>query len=97
VLNSAEARKLGQADDVVEAARMIAETNDLEAVVVKCGPWGAVVYENGRNERIPAYATHSIWPIGSGDVFAAVFAARWGVQGLPAIEAAEQASRAVRQ
>jgi nucleoside 2-deoxyribosyltransferase len=97
VLNSAEARKLGQADDVVEAARMIAETNDLEAVVVKCGPWGAVVYENGRNERIPAYATHSIWPIGSGDVFAAVFAARWGVQGLPAIEAAEQASRAAAQ
>lgn len=82
VLNSVEARKLAHSDDVLEAARKISDSHRLEVVVVKRGPWGALVYENGRLEHIPAYATDTVWPIGSGDVFAAVFAARWASQGL---------------
>jgi hypothetical protein len=94
VLNSVEARKLAGIDDLTEAAQRISNQHRVEAVVIKCGPWGALVHENGRTERIPAYETRSIWPIGSGDVFAAVFAARWARQEIPPIEAAQQASRA---
>jgi nucleoside 2-deoxyribosyltransferase len=94
VLNSSEARKLARADDSSEAASRIASEFNSEVVVIKGGPRGALVYENGRYMRVPAYKTEFVWPIGSGDVFAAVFAARWAGQDLPAVEAANDASRA---
>jgi nucleoside 2-deoxyribosyltransferase len=94
VMNGTEAAKLAQGGNPEEAARKIAADCTAEVVVVKRGAWGALVCEGGRCERIPAYATPKIWPIGSGDVFAAVFAARWAGEGLPAVEAAAQASRA---
>jgi nucleoside 2-deoxyribosyltransferase len=94
VLNSVEARKLGGVNDLSQAALRIADQFRPEVVVIKRGPRGALVYENGRYERVAAYKTEAVWPIGSGDVFAAVFAARWAVQNLPAVEAASDASRA---
>ena len=94
VLNSAEARKIVGVDEPAEAAARIVAQYGAEVVVIKRGPWGALVYENGHHNRIPAYKTDSVWPIGSGDVFAAVFAARWAGQDLSAVEAATEASRA---
>jgi nucleoside 2-deoxyribosyltransferase len=94
VLNGAEAAKLAQSENPEEAAHRIGTNYGAEVVVVKRGARGALVYDRGRSERIPAYATERIWPIGSGDVFAAVFAARWAGDGVPAFEAALQASRA---
>jgi nucleoside 2-deoxyribosyltransferase len=94
VLNSSEARKLVGVDDIAEAAGKIVARLGADVVVVKRGPWGALVYESGHQERIPAYKTDSVWPIGSGDVFAAVFAARWTGQNMSAIESAKEASRA---
>jgi hypothetical protein len=94
VLNSWEARKLGGVDDLAEAASRIMNQFRTAVVVIKRGPRGAVVYENERSERIPTYKTDTVWPIGSGDVFAAAFAARWAVEGRPAVEAAGDASRA---
>ena len=94
VLNSWEARKLGGVDDLAEAASRITNQFRTAVVVIKRGPRGALVYENGRSERIPAYKTDSVWPIGSGDVFAAAFAARWAGEDRPAVEAAGDASRA---
>ena len=94
VLNSVEARKIVGVDDPAEAAARIVAQYGANVVVIKRGPWGALVYENGYHKRIPAYKTDSVWPIGSGDVFAAVFAARWAGQDLSAVEAATEASRA---
>jgi nucleoside 2-deoxyribosyltransferase len=94
VLNGAEAAKLAQSENPEEAAHRICANHGAEVVVVKRGARGALVYDRGRSQRVPAYATERIWPIGSGDVFAAVFAARWAGDGLPAFEAARQASRA---
>jgi Nucleoside 2-deoxyribosyltransferase/pfkB family carbohydrate kinase len=94
VLNGSEAAKLAPSGNPEEAGHKIAAECHAEVVVIKRGAWGALVCEGGRSERIPAYATERIWPIGSGDVFAAVFAARWAGDGVPAVEAAMQASRA---
>lgn len=94
VLNSSEARRLVGVDDPVEGAARVADQFGPEVVVIKGGARGALVYQNGSYERIPAYKTESVWPIGSGDIFTAVFAARWAGQGLSAIEAAGDASRA---
>lgn len=94
VLNGSEASKLGGTGDHEEAARYIVREYGAAAVVVKRGAWGAYVFDGRHSEQVPAYATERVWPIGSGDVFAAVFAARWATgKGLPAIEAAHEASR----
>ena len=94
VLNGVEAMKLAETDNALQAAERIAERFGAEVVVVKQGPRGALVYEKGRAERVPAYRTDLVWPIGSGDVFAGVFAARWAAQDLSALDASVQASKA---
>jgi nucleoside 2-deoxyribosyltransferase len=94
VLNGTEARLLANVENPGEAAVKIAAECGADVVVVKRGARGAIVCEGGKCERIPAYATRQIWPIGSGDVFAAAFAARWAGGGLSAVESAAQASRA---
>lgn len=67
-----------------------------EVVVVKSGPAGAYVYTNsGAETHVPAYRSDMVWTVGSGDVFAAIFAAQWAVQHAPPNTAAELASRAV--
>jgi nucleoside 2-deoxyribosyltransferase len=94
VLNASEAKKLAKVDDVLEAARTIVSEYGAEVVVIKRGPWGALVYENGRHERVPAFKTDLTSPIGSGDVFASVFAASWMGNDMSPLEAAMHASRA---
>ena len=94
VLNGFEAKILASVDDPMECAKRIASRFGAEVVVIKQGPRGALVYERGRYERVPAFKTESVWPIGSGDVFAAVFAGRWAGQSLSAVEAAMHASKA---
>ena len=64
-------------------------------MIVKAGPEGAWVLEAGRKVHVPAFQTESVWTIGTGDVFAGVFAAQWGVHGMDAVGAANLASRAV--
>jgi nucleoside 2-deoxyribosyltransferase len=94
VLNSTEARRLGADDDVTKAAAGIAVRLGAHVVVVKQGARGALVWDAGKAEQVPAYETRTVWPIGSGDVFAAVFAACWAVHGRSSVEAADSASRA---
>lgn len=94
VLNGAEAKRLGRAEDLNVASRRIADEAGANVVVVKCGARGALVLADGEFSSVPAYEARSVWPIGSGDVFAAIFAARWAVQGVPAPQAANEASRA---
>src|SRR5580700_4186985 len=74
VLNGSEARKLGANTNIEEAAKRIALDSGADVVVVKRGPLGALVLENGNFNTVPAFETSTVWPIGSGDVFAAVFA-----------------------
>jgi nucleoside 2-deoxyribosyltransferase len=94
VLNATEARKMGRSADLVECAKTIAGAYGLESVVIKQGARGALVYEAGKIEIVPVYQTPSVWPIGSGDIFAATFAAFWAVRGVSAVDAAHHASRA---
>lgn len=84
----------GDADSEISAKDLL--TRGAEVVVVKSGPAGAYVYtRDNAVAHVPAYRSDLVWTIGSGDVFAAIFAAQWAVhRNAPAI-AAELASRAV--
>lgn len=93
VLNKGEAGKLTGENDLDKAARILLNEKNVTVVVIKMGAHGARVFNQGTSEHVDAYATDIIWPIGSGDVFAAVFAHFWGVENTTAVEAANYASR----
>lgn len=81
-------------DPKIAAGKLLAR--GAEVVVVKSGPAGAYVYtRDGAEAHVPAYRSELVWTIGSGDVFAAIFAAQWAVHGATPGAAAEMASKAV--
>ena len=94
VANRSEIVAMGCREDPIEAARALLREN-IEVVVVKCGAAGAAVVEPSGVTTVPAYQTEHVWTVGSGDVFAAVFAGRWAVHEDNARDAAELASRGV--
>ncbi|CZW18997.1 PfkB family carbohydrate kinase [Enterobacter cloacae] len=77
---------------VKELAIQLAKQEGAEVVVIKMGPQGALIYEQGNITTVPAYRTQKVWKIGSGDTFAAHFALGWMDNGLSAHAAAELAS-----
>lgn len=78
--NAREIRALaeGEHDLQVAAARVAAET-DAVGVIVKDSARGCLVVDRASDRivRVGAYPTRSVWPIGSGDVFAAGFTHAW--------------------
>lgn len=81
------------ADAIVGAQTLVRDGADL--VVIKSGTAGADVVHASNITHVPAFQTDTVWTIGSGDVFAAIFAARWAVHGETPEEAARTASKAV--
>lgn len=65
-----------------------------QVIIIKLGPAGALVYENGKASTVPAYETSRVSKIGSGDMFVAHFGHAWMNEGLSAHDAADKASRA---
>ena len=92
--NRREICKLGRNDDPSEAGARLLEEG-VEVVVVKSGAEGSEVIAASGATHVPPYRSDAVWTIGSGDVFAAMFAARWGVHGDNPTDAARLASAAV--
>jgi nucleoside 2-deoxyribosyltransferase len=94
VANEDEICALAKMDDAVKAARVLARRRVAQVVVIKRGAVGAYVCEGRHAAHISSYCTPHVWKIGSGDIFAGVFAALW-TKGTKASVSAEVASRAV--
>ncbi len=94
VCNAAEGRCLTGESDPSTIATALIDRDNCEIAVVKCGSMGAFVAGDFGLQQIPAYKTEFVWPIGSGDVFAAVFAYGWALMKKDPVEAANMASRA---
>jgi len=94
ICNRSEAFKLTQETDPMQAGQRLAEIEGAEVVVIKCGSDGALVFEGGDVRNVPAFRTARVWPIGSGDVFSAVFFHRWAEEGMSAVASATEASKA---
>lgn len=92
--NRGEIASLGKRADPLAAARSLVR-GGARAVVVKAGAEGAYVVEGSKVQRISAFDSGNVWTIGSGDIFAAVFAACWMVKRYTAYRSALIASRAV--
>jgi nucleoside 2-deoxyribosyltransferase len=78
----------------VEGVARILLAGGAEVVIVKQGSRGASVVTSSRRTDVPAYKTPRVWPIGSGDVFAAVFASCWADKHLDPVLAAQRAALA---
>jgi hypothetical protein len=95
VLNENEISALTQKSSLTEAVGVLLR-GSTEVVIVKKGPQGATVFQkNSRAKNVPAYQSQSVFKVGSGDVFSAIFALEWAENKLSAVEAADAASRAV--
>lgn len=94
VANRREVTSLGRRSDPREAAKMLL-AEGADCVVVKSGVHGADVVTAEGCEHIAPYQSDNVWSLGSGDVFSAVFAARWAVHGDSPSDAATLASAAV--
>lgn len=95
VLNEHEARTLlGKQLPPEKLLDEVARAENAEVVILKQGARGALVFDKGIVQPIPAFETFGVSKLGSGDQFSAQFARAWLVDGLGATEAALQASKA---
>ncbi|WP_300400338.1 PfkB family carbohydrate kinase [Nocardioides sp.] len=93
-LNERETKQLAEESDVKVGAKALLDKFGLTAVITKRGPRGALVTTANYQEEVGAYQTSSVFPIGSGDVFAAAFAFAWGHAKHDPVAAARIASAA---
>jgi pfkB family carbohydrate kinase len=96
VLNAQELLSRTGTTDIEVAAGELVTAGVATVVVVKQGVRGAIVVDGRQPTRIiPAFRSPSVFKIGTGDVFSAIFAHYWGCQREDAATAAEQASLGV--
>lgn len=93
VANAAEAAGMAGGGSPEEAGATLLMRERADVVVVKLGPAGALVLGGGERVIVPAYRSESVFKIGSGDVFSAMFALHWAIGGIAPAEAADRASR----
>lgn len=93
VLNAAETLSVGNERTIEASAERVLKATRAEVVVTKRGPRGALVTTTNEQVTVGAVETVTVWPIGSGDAFAAAFTHLWGT-GADPTDAARGASRA---
>lgn len=100
LLNKREALSLSglpASTDLTHVGQQLLGSEGADVVVIKNGAHGALIIEASGVQLIPVFETRSVWPIGSGDIFSAVFAWQWLHEQRPAAEAALAASRLTAQ
>ena len=94
VANTPETRAMAGESDVATAARRLRELSNADVVITKRAARGALVTTADAQELVGPWPTPHVWPIGSGDVFAAGFAWAWLEAGAHPVEAARVGSHA---
>jgi nucleoside 2-deoxyribosyltransferase len=98
IANFSEAQvlaRMGLCEDGEQIGQAILRNHAADVVVIKRGALGLLVIEESGTHLLPAVKTSRVFPIGSGDVFSAVFAINWAVKKAGAGSAAEAAAQAV--
>ncbi len=80
-------------DVLASAARRLIDTYNADVVVTKRAAQGALITTADTVTSVGVFPTERVYPIGSGDVFAAGFAWAWTTGGFDAPEAARIGSR----
>jgi hypothetical protein len=94
VANAIETRAITDEEDPKDGAKSLLNSSNAEVVITKLAARGALVTTKNDQKVIPPWPTKIVWPIGSGDVFAAGFAWAWAQQQMTPDEAARVGSYA---
>ncbi len=95
VLNRSEAVHFcgcTESEDLERIGERLLEKEQAEVVVIKDGAKGAFVIDKTGCNHIPVYDTDTVWPIGSGDIFSAIFTWQWAIEKKNPVESAIMAS-----
>jgi len=93
VLSHSEGVGLTGEKDPLAIARSLLAQPGVSAVVVKCGPQGALVHTAESHGWVRPFPTSRVYKIGSGDAFSAAFAYAWLIEDQEPVAAAWFASR----
>lgn len=95
ILNKNEAMLLSEniSDDLIQVGKHLLRSECADVVVIKNGAKGAMVFFEDEFTVIPIFESMLVWPIGSGDIFSAVFAWKWMIEKLTPHESALYASK----
>lgn len=75
VCNHQEAQIFTGCTELSEIKEYLFSREKANAAIVKMGALGAVLLQKGIDDfYVPSFITESVWPIGTGDIFSAVFA-----------------------
>jgi len=94
VLNFREAVLMTKETDIQKISEKLIQKNTV-GVILKEGPSGGKILTQTNTDTFSAYKTNFIFPIGSGDIFAAFIAYYWGKEHKDLLEASTLASKAV--
>jgi hypothetical protein len=97
VANAAETQLMTGEADLAEAATRLLESTPAEVVVTKRAARGSLVTTADGQEEVGVWPTEQVWPIGSGDVFAAGFAWAWAQEHTDPLQAARVGSHLASQ
>jgi hypothetical protein len=92
VANLHETRGLTGLTEPYAAARRLLRDSRASVVVTKMGARGLLVSSGEGQVALGPRPVKRVWPIGSGDVFSAVFACAWGERNMDPVAAAAAAS-----
>ena len=70
-------RQLGNANNIDDACKNLLITEKAEVIIIKLGALGLKILTKSISQFLESYKTSNVWPIGSGDVFSAIFAYYW--------------------
>jgi len=98
IVANAREIELMSAQCVDQGAPALLRSENAEIVIAKSGLDGAKVFDSsGLIGVVPAFKTENVFTVGSGDVFVAAFTLAWAQLEMPALKAAEYASKATAQ
>ncbi|CAG0979310.1 hypothetical protein MTYP_01667 [Methylophilaceae bacterium] len=93
VVSYSEGKALTGESDCTKIAEALLNQPKVSAVVVKCGPQGALVKTSIIHEWVRPFPTIHVYKIGSGDAFSAAFAFAWIIEKQDPLASAWFASR----
>lgn len=97
ILNKKEAEILHRKknSNLEKIGKELLKSEEADVIVIKNGSQGALVFYENDVFSIPVFFTNKVWPIGSGDIFSAIFAWKWIMEKKTPYESAYAASKSV--
>lgn len=92
VANSAETRLMSGHEDPGAGAEHLLENTPADVVITKRAARGCLVTTEDGQQEVGLWPTARVWPIGSGDVFAAGFAWAWAQKHIDPVQSARVGS-----